>query len=269
MSRITPRVQTAADGIAWVTGASSGIGRACALELARRGWRVAASARSAEALADLVAEGGGQIFAYPCDVTDAEAVAATIARIEQEQGAIALAFLNAGVSIHSRAPNLDLASMRRIVEVNILGVFHGLAPLLARMASRRSGQIALCGSVAGYGGLPYAAAYCASKAAIINAAVSLGIECAPLGIKMQCVNPGFVATPLTAKNDFPMPFLIGPEEAGRRVVDGFQRGRFEIAFPRRMAWLLKALNLLPYDLYIAASRWGIARKRRDLPMARE
>lgn len=269
MARISPRVQTSADGVAWVTGASSGIGRATALELVRRGWRVAVSARSSEALDDLARDGQGRIHSYPCDVTDADAVAETIGLIEAAHGRIALAFLNAGVSIHARAPKLDLAAVKRIVDVNIMGAFNALVPLIERMAARGQGQIALCGSVAGYGGLPYAAAYCASKAATINAAASLAIECAPLGIAVQCVCPGFVDTPLTQKNDFPMPFMIGVEEAGKRIADGLARRRFEIAFPRRMAWLLKAANLLPYDLYIALFRLGIARQRDRLPMARE
>lgn len=269
MARMSPRVQTSADGIAWITGGSSGIGRATALALARRGWRVAISARRAEALEEVAREGQGRIHAFACDMTDAAGVADTISRIEAAHGPIALAFLNAGVSIHSRAPQLDLASIRRIVDVNILGVYNALVPLVQVMAARGQGQIALCASVAGYGGLPYAAAYCASKAATINTAVSLAIECAPLGIGIQCVCPGFVDTPLTRKNDFPMPFMIGAEEAGRRIADGLARSRFEIAFPRRMAWLLKAANLLPHDLYIRLFRWGIARRRRDLPMARE
>ena len=274
MARISPRVQTSADGVAWITGASSGIGRATALELARRGWQVAATARSsalleALALEALALEGQGRIHPFVCDVTDATAMASCLGRIEEMHGPVALAFLNAGISVHSRAPELDLASMRRIVEVNIMGAFNALAPLIARMAARQNGQIALCASVAGYGGLPYAAAYCASKAAAINAAVSLAIECAPLGIKVQCVCPGFVDTPLTKKNDFPMPFMIGAEDAGRRIADGLGRSRFEIAFPRRMAWLLKAANLLPHDIYIRLFRWGIARKRANLPMARE
>lgn len=260
----------AKDGeLAWITGASSGIGRATALELARRGWRVAVTARNAEALAAMAAEIPGKVIAFPCDVTDITEVSATIEAIEAAHGPIALAYLNAGISIHTRAPALDITAMRKIIDVNILGVFNGLSPIVERMAARRRGQIALCGSVAGYGGLPYASAYCASKAAIINCAVSLAIECAPLGIKIQCVNPGFVDTPMTRKNDFPMPFMIQPEEAGRRVADGFASGRFEITFPRRLSYFLKLINLLPYGVYIRMMRFGIARNRRKLPMSRE
>jgi NAD(P)-dependent dehydrogenase (short-subunit alcohol dehydrogenase family) len=263
------RPQRPEDGIAWVTGASTGIGRATVLALAGRGWRVAASARDAAALGMLAAAAPERIFPFPLDVTDADAVARVIDQIEAQHGPIALAFLNAGVSIHSRAPALDLASMRKIIDVNLLGLFNGLPPLVERMATRGRGQIALCGSVAGYGGLPFAAAYCASKAAVISTAVSLAIECAPLGIFVQCVNPGFVDTPLTRKNDFPMPFLLQPEDAGRRIADGLASRRFEITFPRRLSWFLKAVNLLPYGLYIRLMRFGIGRNRRALPMGRE
>lgn len=254
-----PRVMTPADGIAWITGAGTGIGRATALELARRGWRVAVSARRAETLETLVALAPDRLIAAPCDVTRREAVESMVQRLEAEQGPIALAFLNAGVSIHVHAPTLDMDAVRTIMDTNVMGVFHGVGALLPVMAARGQGQIALCASVAGYGGLPRASAYCASKAAVINAAVSLAIECRALGLHIQCVNPGFVETPLTAKNDFPMPFLMQPEEAGRRIADGLAGRRFEITFPRRFAWLLKVFNLLPYELYIALVAMGSAR----------
>ena len=257
---MTPRVQTPKDGIAWVTGAGSGIGRAAALELARRGWRVAITARRADTLQDLANEMPGQFILAPCDVTDGAAVAETVTRLETECGAVALAFLNAGLSIHVRAPHIDLAAVRQIHDVNVMGAFNCIAALLPRMSARRSGQIGICASVAGYGGLPYASAYTASKAAMINAAVALAIECRAFGVLIQCVNPGFVDTPLTRKNDFPMPFLMQPEEAGRRVANGFAKSSFEITFPRRFALMLKVLNLLPYGLYIRLVAWGIARK---------
>ena len=256
---MTSQVARPEHGIAWITGASSGIGRATALELARRGWRVAVSARNAAALEEVAEASSGRVRAFACDVTDPAAVDATIARIEAEQGPIALAFLNAGLSIHDRAPDLDAAVARRVIETNVLGLYNALAPLIGRMAARRRGQIALCASVAGYVGLPFAAAYCASKAAAISTAVSLAVECAPLGIRVQCVNPGFVDTPLTARNDFPMPFLMSPEQAARRIADGFSGGRFEIAFPRRLVWPMKLIGLLPYRAAIALLRLGARR----------
>jgi NADP-dependent 3-hydroxy acid dehydrogenase YdfG len=245
---------TPADGAAWVTGASSGIGRGVALELARRGWTVAVSARREAELEALAAEASGlsgRIVAHACDVTDAEAVAAAAAGIERARGPIVLAFFNAGIAPYIRAPDIDVAAFRQVVDVNIMGVVNGLAAVMPGMASRKLGQIAVNASIAGYGGLPRSAAYGATKAAMINMCESLKFDCDNLGLVMQVVNPGFVETPLTGKNDFPMPFLMKNEDAARRVCDGFERGGFEITFPRRFAYMLKAINLLPYPFYFA------------------
>jgi NAD(P)-dependent dehydrogenase (short-subunit alcohol dehydrogenase family) len=240
------------DGVAWVTGASSGIGRATALELARRGYTVAVTARRLPDLDALSREscGSGRIVAFPADVTDSGSCAAAVDGIEKALGPIALAFLNAGVYIPVSGTRIDVAAFHRTFDVNVLGTVHCLAAVLPRMADRAKGQIAINASVAGYGGLPRAAAYGAAKAALINMAQALSFDAGPAGVRIQIVNPGFVDTPATAVNDFPMPFLIGVEEASRRVADGFERSGFEIAFPKRFVLLLKLLNLLPYDLYL-------------------
>ncbi|MBY0613670.1 MAG: SDR family NAD(P)-dependent oxidoreductase [Beijerinckiaceae bacterium] len=253
-----PQHALPADGCAWVTGASSGIGRSVALELARRGWIVAATARREDELSSLALEAEsllGRIVAYPADVTNPEVLAAVAETIASVHGPIALAFFNAGIAPYIRAPNIDLAAVRQVMDVNVMGVFNGLAAVLPAMALRGRGQIAVTASVAGYGGLPKAAAYGASKAAVINACEALKFDCDALGIKLQLVNPGFVATPLTAKNDFPMPFLVTEEDAAKRTVDGFAEDRFEIHYPRRLSWLMKVVNLLPYPLYF----WMVGR----------
>lgn len=240
------------DGVAWVTGASSGIGRATALELARRGYTVAVTARRAPELAALVHEpaGRGRIVAFPGDVTDPASLENVVAAIEREQGPVSLAFLNAGIYLPVSGTSIDIPAYRRTFDVNVLGTVHCLAAVLPRMAGRGRGQIGINASVAGYGGLPRAAAYGAAKAALINMAQALTFDAGPAGVRIQVVNPGFVETPATAVNDFPMPFMIGVDEAARRVADGFEKAGFEITFPRRLALLLKLLNLLPYDLYL-------------------
>ncbi len=240
------------DGVAWVTGASSGIGRATAIELARRGYTVAVTARRAPELAALVhqASGRGRIVAVPGDVTDPASPEAAVAEIEKSYGPVALAFLNAGIYLPVSGTTIDVAAFRRTFDVNVLGTAHCLAAVLPRMAQRGRGQIGINASVAGYGGLPRAAAYGAAKAALINMAQALSFDAGPAGVRIQVVNPGFVETPATSVNDFPMPFLIGVDEAARRVADGFEKAGFEITFPRRFAYLLKLLNLLPYDLYL-------------------
>ncbi len=256
-----PRSVTPQDGVAWVVGASSGIGKAIALELARRGWTVAISARREAELAKVAAEAGdtrGRVIAHVADVTDAEGLAACHARIEQAHGPIALAIFNAGIAPYVRAPKLDLAAVRQVFDVNTIAVYSGMAAVLPAMAQRGKGQIAVTGSIAGYGGLPKAAAYGATKAAIIHLCEALKFDCDNLGIKLQLISPGFIKTPLTEENDFPMPFLMSEEKAGRRCVDGFGRNSFEIVFPRRLAYILKLVNLLPYWLYfpLVASATG-------------
>ena len=239
------------DGVAWVTGASSGIGRAVSLELARRGFTVVVTARRLPELEAVAAEAtGGRIVAMAGDVTDREAMAALVGRIEAEVGPLALAFLNAGTFFPmKRGAPFDADLVARTFTINVVGTCNALAPVLARMTERGRGQVAINASVAGYGGLPTSAAYGATKAALINMSEALKFNLDLAGVTLQVVNPGFVGTPLTDKNDFPMPFLIEVEDAARRICDGLGQSRFEIAFPRRMAWMLKAINMLPYALY--------------------
>ena len=236
------------DGVAWVTGASAGIGRAVAEELSRRGWTVAISARRAAELEAMEAA-NPRFIAAPCDITDAESIEAALAAIEARGRPVALAVLNAGTYVPTEIERFDAAAWRRQVEVNLNGTAQCLAALLARMLARASGQIGIVASVAGYRGLPRAGAYGATKAALINLAESLRLELAPRGILVNLVNPGFVRTPLTDRNDFPMPFLMEVEPAARRLVDGLESGRFETTFPRRFTWMLKLLRILPYALY--------------------
>lgn len=241
---------SADDGVAWVTGASSGVGRAVALELARQGYIVAATSNVPAELDRLVAAASpGRILAFAGDVTDAGEMGRVVSRIEAEVGAIALAFLNAGGQFLEVAGGFDAALLRRTVELNLLGVGNCLAPLLGVMRERGRGQIVLNGSSAGYGGLPEAIAYGASKAGVIHLAQSLRLAWARRGIRVQLVTLGFVRTPLTDMNRFPMAFMVSAEYAAARICAGFARGGFEIVVPRRLVWLLKAINLLPYRLY--------------------
>jgi NAD(P)-dependent dehydrogenase (short-subunit alcohol dehydrogenase family) len=251
----SPRRVRPSDGFAWLTGASSGIGRGVALELARRGWTVAATARrqgELEALAREATGLAGRIVGYPADVTNEAELRAALATALAAHGPVALAFFNAGIAPYVRAPDLDPAAVRQVFDVNVMGVVNGLAAVMPLMAAQGFGQIGVNASIAGYGGLPRSAAYGATKAALINMCEALKFDCDQLGLVLQLVNPGFVETPLTGKNDFPMPFLMKNEDASRRVCDGFEQGGFEIVFPRRFAYILKALNLLPYPLYFAA-----------------
>ncbi len=249
------RAATPSDGVAWVTGASSGIGAEVAKRLAASGWTVAVTARSAAELDALAATDAGRIVAFPADVTDRSAMAAAFAAIESRLGPVALAIFNAGVYLPVDGLKLDPEPFARSLSVNVMGTVNGLAPTLASMIARRSGQVALVSSVTGYGGLPTSSAYGATKAALINLAESLKFDLDRVGVAISVVNPGFVKTPATDKNPFPMPFLMPVEAAADRIVRGLARGRFEITFPRRFTWMLKALRLLPYPAYF----WVVGR----------
>jgi len=249
--------QAESGGCVWITGASSGLGRALATALARQGRIVVASARSKETLDAVAAEcreGRGRIVAMPLDVTDRSAAAAAAESIEREVGMIDLAVLNAGTHKPDSAGDFDAGAVREILDLNLMGVVHGLEALLPRMMGRGRGQIAIVASLAGCCGLPYAAAYGASKAGLINLAESLRPELQRAGVKLQIVNPGFVRTPLTDRNDFPMPFLMELDDAVAAFLRGLASERFEIFFPRRLAYVLKLLRLLPYPLYFALTR---------------
>jgi NAD(P)-dependent dehydrogenase (short-subunit alcohol dehydrogenase family) len=244
-------------GIAWVTGAGKGIGKAVALELARRGWQVAASARTESDLSALAVEAaktGGSIRPFVLDVTQPSAVSRTVAAIEEDLGAIDLALLNAGTYVRFGANDFTAESFGRQMDINVMGTVNCLDSVLARMRQRRSGHIAVVSSLTAYRGLPYASAYGASKAALTNMCEALKPELDSLGITMTVIHPGFVKTPLTDRNDFAMPFLTDADEAARRIADGLERGRFGISFPRRFAYLLKLGRCLPYGLYFAMTR---------------
>ncbi|TNJ41453.1 SDR family oxidoreductase [Phaeobacter sp. B1627] len=226
----------------WIIGASDGIGAALARAYARRGARLILSARSGEALQDLATTLGTGHIALPLDVADRatiEAAAARIAQIGPLDRVVHLAALYDPGKISDLAP--DTAT--QIIAVNLTGSFHiaQIAPPLLR----KGGQLALCGSVAGYFGLPQGQIYSATKAAVINLVQSLRAE---MGGRcdVRLINPGFVDTRLTRRNDFHMPAMVTPQEAAQAIIDGLNGKRFEVHFPRRLTWPLKLLRILPY-----------------------
>jgi len=196
----------------------------------------------------------GEIRAYRLDVTDSAAVASTIEAIEQDMGPIAQAVLNAGTHRPVHAAGLTAAAFQELAALNLMGRVHCLEALLPNMIARRGGRIAVVASLAGYRGLPTSAAYGMTKAGLINMAEALKPELDGYGIQLQLVNPGFVRTPLTDKNPFPMPFLMEVEDAAEAFYRGLRSDRFEIVFPRRFAYLLKILRSLPAPLAFAVTR---------------
>ena len=240
--------------IAWITGASSGIGKALAERLLRDGYRVAVSARSADALAELASSHPGEIGVYPLDVTDPAAVKQVFAAVESEMGPVDLAVFAAGSYTRDYAKDFDSARTRQMFELNVLGTASCLETVIPAMTARRSGHIAVVASVSGYVGLPGAATYGATKAALNVMCEALYPELERSGVKITIINPGFVDTPLTKKNDFPMPFLVSSEEAADTIAKALAKGKFEIIFPWKMAVAIRLLHALPHSLRFALTR---------------
>lgn len=240
----------------WIIGASSGIGAALACALLAQGARVALSARTTPGLEQIAARPGANALVLPLDVTDTASVAPALQQVVTAWGGIDLVLWCAGSHSPVRAWELDAADARRLVDVNLNGVINGLPAVVRQLLLQKSGGMAIVSSVAGYGGLPTALVYGATKAALSNLAETLYLDLAPRGIAVYLINPGFVKTPLTDKNTFKMPALISAEEAAQAILSGFARGSFEIHFPRRFTLWLKLLRLLPYRWYFALVHKG-------------
>jgi short-subunit dehydrogenase len=234
----------------WVLGASSGIGKALAEALLERGARVALSARNKEALEALARQYDPmQSLVVPADVTNQSDIDSAHARINAQWSGIDLVVLVAGTHVPVRAWDFDANDAEALFQVNVFGAFRTLARVIPDLVSRGEGGIAVVSSVAGYRGLPTGLAYWASKAALTNFCETLYLDLRPKGVSVYLVSPGFVRTPLTDRNDFEMPALITVEEAASQMVRGFERGEFEIHFPKRFTWMMKLLRLLPYRLF--------------------
>ncbi len=239
-----------------IVGASSGIGRSVALRLAENGWRVVAASRHREACEALAQERpdlASRLAARAIDVTDGAGFRSVLEEIERELGRIDTLILNAGDYAPMKLEDFDPELFRRIIEVNYLGAVNGIAAALPIMR-RHGGQILVTASLTAYRGLPLAAPYGASKAAVLSMLEALKPEVDRTGVRLRVINPGFVRTRLTEKNDFRMPQIIPPERAAEYIVREIDGTHFEIFFPKRIGWLLKLLRVLPYRLYFAATR---------------
>ena len=245
--------------LVWITGGGSGIGLAVARQLAGMGAKVIISGRHEQALLESCAQINqpalsGSLHPLVCDVTSLESVQAAWQHLSLDYGVPDLVLLNAGnhqpVSVNDFTPE----PFKQLMAVNYFGVVNCLTVLLPDLLSRQRGQVGVVASVAGYSGLPSAAAYGGSKAALINTCEALYPELQAQGIQLSLINPGFVKTPLTDKNTFTMPFLIEVDQAAAAIIRGLQSRRFEIAFPRVFVMLLKVLRLLPYSLYFKLTR---------------
>lgn len=227
----------------WIIGASSGIGLALAKELHSHNASLILSARSKEKLNDLNNELGEKHVVLPLDVQDHKVMETAAQSIDKIDSIIYLA------AIYDPAPcaDLDIQSVHNLIDINLKGAFNLITVALPLLNAQGQGQLALCGSVAGYRGLPNGQPYSATKAAVINLAESLKLEEPQLDIKV--INPGFVRTSLTDKNDFKMPMIIEPEKAAKIIRKELLSRKFEIHFPKKFTIIMKILQILPYPLY--------------------
>jgi NAD(P)-dependent dehydrogenase (short-subunit alcohol dehydrogenase family) len=247
----------------FITGASSGIGAALAREFAGRGARLGLVARRGALLDELIAGLPGLHLRYEADVNDGPCLLQAARQFEAATGGTDIVIANAGISVGTLTEHPeDLAVFRQVLETNLLAAVTTFHPFIEPMRKRRRGTLAGISSVAGVRGLPGAGAYCASKAALTGYCESLRVELRGSGVRVVTIAPGFIRTPMTAANPYPMPFLMEATRFARHAADAIIRGdRFRV-IPWQMAWLARLLRVMPDALFDRLFQ-GRARKPRQ------
>jgi short-subunit dehydrogenase len=235
--------------IIWITGASSGIGKALAIKFAEKGWTVAASARRENLLEDLN-KFNPNIYSFPLDVTEIENCKLIANKIIEKFGGIDICVFGTGMHDPKSEKRFNLNKIREIMEVNYFGTMNSINSIYEYFSEKKNGQISIISSVAGYRGLPAAGAYCASKAALTSYAESLNFDMKMKNVRVSLISPGFIKTPMTDQNDFPMPMIKTPEFAENEIFKGLtEKKSFEIHFPKAFTYFLKFLQILPSSIY--------------------
>ena len=233
----------------WITGASSGIGKAVAEKFAAEGWMVAASARRQEIL-NKMAE-NQNIFAYPLDVTQKENVTKTFNNIIEDFKNVDICLFCSGTYDPKLEQEINIEQNKFVMETNYFGVLNCIKAVETYFKNKKSGQISIVSSVAAYRGLPNSSGYGPSKAALTNLTESIYFDFKKHNVKISLVSPGFIKTPLTDKNEFPMPFIRSSEFAANKIFQGLtKKNIFEIHFPLGLTLTLKFLRILPYMIYL-------------------
>ena len=245
--------------VIWITGASSGIGKALAIKFAENGWIVAASARRENLLKELQ-NINQNIYPYPLDVTDIEKCKLTAKSIIDNLNSIDICVFGTGMHDPKSEKQFNLNKIREIMEVNYFGTMNSINSIYDYFSEKKNGQISIISSVAGYRGLPAAGAYCASKAALTSFTESLNFEMKMKNVRVSLISPGFIKTPMTDQNDFPMPMIKSPEFAAEQMFKGLTKSKgFEIHFPKSFTTIMKVLKVLPNGLYFKILEKGMKR----------
>ena len=235
--------------VIWITGASSGIGKAVATKFAKNGWIVAASARRENLLNELK-EINENIYPFPLDVTDIDKCKLVASSIINQFKNIDICLFGTGMHDPKSEKKFNLEKVREIMEVNYFVTMNSINSIYDYFSEKKNGQISIISSVAGYLGLPAAGAYCASKAALTSFAESLNFDMQMKNVRVSLVSPGFIKTPMTDQNDFPMPMIKTPEFAANEIYKGLTvKKSFEIHFPKAFTYFLKFLQILPSSIY--------------------
>tara|TARA_Y100000591_G_C21831815_1_gene700088 strand:+ start:49 stop:801 length:753 start_codon:yes stop_codon:yes gene_type:complete len=233
----------------WITGASSGIGKAVAEKFASEGWKVAVSARRKEILDVMSNE--PNIFAFPLDVTKQDQIKTVFNKILDQFGDLDICLFSSGTYDPKNEQTIDPDKIKNVIKVNFFGVVDCVKIVENFYKKRKSGSISIVSSIAGYRGLPNSSGYGPSKAALTNFGESIYFDFKKFNVKVSIISPGFIKTPLTDKNEFSMPFLKPPSFAAQKIYDGLTKSNaFEIHFPKQLTYTLKFLRILPYKIYL-------------------
>ncbi|MDC0469093.1 SDR family NAD(P)-dependent oxidoreductase [Candidatus Pelagibacter sp.] len=235
----------------WITGGSTGIGKALAVKFASKGWNVAVSARREELLNEL-SDQYENISAFPLDVTDKQKCAEVFDQIKKKYEDIDICFFSTGTWDPIKEKEIDVEQIEEVFKINFFGTVNTIKAVEQYFRDRKKGTITIVSSIAGYRGLPNSTGYGPSKSALNNLAESLYFDFKRFGVRVCLVSPGFIKTPMTDKNDFKMPFIKTTDYAANKIYDGLiNKNVFEIHFPKSLTIMLKILSFLPSKLYFS------------------
>jgi len=235
----------------WITGGSTGIGKALAIKFANEGWNVAISARRENLLKE-ISEMYENIHSFPLDVTDKNRCNEVFNDIKNKFNEVDICFFSTGTWNPKKEKDIDVEQIEDVFKVNFFGTVNSIKAVEKYFKEKKSGIITIVSSIAGYRGLPNSTGYGPSKSALNNLTESLYFDFKRFGVRVCLVSPGFIKTPMTDKNDFKMPFLKTPEYAADKIYDGLiNKNSFEIHFPKALTIILKIFSFLPSKLYFS------------------